>query len=147
MKKEFIQKWNCKDLSEFREAAREVFRHLPDRMVLALSGPMGAGKTEMVKLLCEQQGVRDVVSPTYALHHRYPLKTQGDIEHLDLFRMENEEELDSTGFWDFFFEKQGWIFIEWPEKMNLEQIPDDWSLFLLDLKVDGDSRELSLFRR
>ena len=54
-----------------------------ERAVVALFGPMAAGKTEFVKAIVAQAS-----SPTFAIHQSY-----GQVEHLDLFRLKNEDEL------------------------------------------------------
>src|SRR4051812_29403590 len=123
----------AQNLPEFQAAALQLAQHFSSKSVVALKGPLGAGKTEFVKTIAHQRGFADVASPTFAIHHRY----QGfslSIDHLDLYRLENEDELETTGFWDFFSESEGLIFIEWPERMNLEHIPLDWDLYVLEIQ-------------
>ena len=73
---------------------------LSEKTIVALQGPMGVGKTEFVKHLCGKFRSDTVASPTFAIHHRYS-SLRGTIDHLDLYRLENEDELETTGFWDF----------------------------------------------
>lgn len=130
-------------LDQFHAQSLEIAKLFSARAVVALKGPLGAGKTEFVKCVAKSRGFHDVASPTFAIHHRY----QGfslSIDHLDLYRLENEDELETTGFWDFFSEKEGLIFIEWPERMNLEHIPLDWDLFVLEISPDSSSRDRTL---
>jgi tRNA threonylcarbamoyladenosine biosynthesis protein TsaE len=128
-------------LVEFQKLALEIAREFKDRTVVALKGPMGAGKTEFVKTLAQASGVSDAASPTFAIHHRYH-SSKGPIEHLDLYRMESEEELETTGFWDFFSEDRGLILIEWPERMDLAHIPWSWDLFQVEIQKVSDSDRL-----
>ena len=147
IKYDLVEIRSVMNLEEFHQAARDLSRHLSTRSVLALSGPLGAGKTEFVKTVAQARGFRDMASPTFAIHHRY----QGfslNIDHLDLYRLDNEDELETTGFWDFFAETEGLILIEWPERMNLEHIPFDWDLYRLEITVFADgSRKLILEKR
>ncbi|MEZ0391805.1 MAG: tRNA (adenosine(37)-N6)-threonylcarbamoyltransferase complex ATPase subunit type 1 TsaE [Pseudobdellovibrionaceae bacterium] len=144
---QLLEVFNVRSLEDFHKSSLEAARHFTPRAVVALSGPLGAGKTEFVKTIAKSRGFHDVASPTFAIHHRY----QGfsiSLDHLDLYRLENEDELETTGFWDFFSENEGLIFIEWPERMNLEHIPLDWDLFVLEIQVSLTSeRVLRLFRR
>jgi tRNA threonylcarbamoyladenosine biosynthesis protein TsaE len=144
---DLLQVANVASLEEFQHASLEMARHLTKRSVIALSGPLGAGKTEFVKTIARARGFQDVTSPTFAIHHRY----QGYsivIDHLDLYRLNNEDELETTGFWDFFSESEGLILIEWPERMDLAHIPMDWDLFLVDIQVLADGlRRMTISKR
>lgn len=139
-----VKSIQTKSLEDFHKAALEIAKDFSAKAVVALSGPLGAGKTEFVKTIAQARGFHGVASPTFAIHHRY----QGfsvSIEHLDLYRLENENELETTGFWDFFSESEGLILIEWPERMNLEHIPLDWDLYLLEIQVKASGeRDLKL---
>jgi tRNA threonylcarbamoyladenosine biosynthesis protein TsaE len=134
-------------LDEFRMCCLEISHHFTSRSVIALVGPLGAGKTELVRTIAQSRGFQGMASPTFAIHHRY----QGfsvSIDHLDLYRLQNEDELDGVGFWDFFAENEGLIFIEWPERMNLEHIPWDWDLFLIEIEKPAEAeRKLHLTKR
>jgi len=68
--------------------------------VVALIGPLGAGKTEWVKGLAEGLGVdpKLVASPTFVIASEYPGRRC--LAHVDLYRIESEAELEATGFVD-----------------------------------------------
>lgn len=147
VKFETILEIKTKNLNEFHQACLEIGKHLSHRAVVALTGPLGAGKTELVRTIAQSRGFQGMASPTFAIHHRY----QGfsiSIDHLDLYRLESEDELEGVGFWDFFAETEGLIFIEWPERMNLAHIPWDWDLYQVVIAKPSDSaREVSLLKR
>jgi tRNA threonylcarbamoyladenosine biosynthesis protein TsaE len=69
-------------------------------IVVALIGPLGAGKTEWVKGLAEGLGVDPalVASPTFVIASEYPGRRR--LAHVDLYRIESEAELEATGFVD-----------------------------------------------
>jgi len=69
-------------------------------VVVALIGPLGAGKTEWVKGLAEGLGVDPelVASPTFVIASEYPGRRR--LAHVDLYRIESEPELEATGFLD-----------------------------------------------
>lgn len=103
----------------------DLEKHFEPRTVLLLEGEMGSGKTETVRALARRRGWKDVASPSFGLHHRYGTQDDG-ADHLDLFRIENEDELESTGFWDLFSEDRGLILVEWADRLKIEMLPRDW---------------------
>lgn len=113
--------------------------------VVALMGEMGAGKTTLVKALCAAWNVEeDAVSPTFGLVQCY--KGQGrSIYHLDLYRLEDEEEAWDLGLTEY-FDGDGLNFVEWPEQAP-GVLPAD--AVLLEVRVSGPQydgmRELSLY--
>ena len=119
-------------------------------VLVLLQGPMAAGKTELVRNFAKLKGFEDVASPSFAIHHRYrrASRDQMEIDHFDLFRLSNEEELESTGFWDLIENKQAWIFIEWPERLSEDQISRRIKLLKIVFKMNpDDSRRLELYER
>lgn len=147
VKFEVLYQKKVTSLGEFHIESLEIAKLFTHRCVVALSGSLGAGKTEFVRTVAKARGFHDMASPTFAIHHRY----QGyslNIDHLDLYRLENEDELETTGFWDFFSESEGLIFIEWPERMDLSHIPLDWDLFRLEIQMDSQgTRTLTFSKR
>jgi tRNA threonylcarbamoyladenosine biosynthesis protein TsaE len=122
--------------------AKELSTLLPANCILLLSGPMAAGKTEFVSQLALIHHCQRVASPTFALHHHY----QGDVafDHWDLYRIEGEDELESTGFWDQLQNSKSWVLIEWPEKLNTKYLPKDRLIVRLQIQPVGSLREISV---
>lgn len=81
-------------------AADVALAHAPGPLVVALVGPLGAGKTEWVKGLAEGLGVdpRLVASPTFVIASEHPGRRR--LAHVDLYRIESEAELEAAGFLD-----------------------------------------------
>ncbi len=83
--------------------------------LLTLSGNLGSGKTTLSRGIIQSCGHTGAVkSPTYTLVEPYEI---GDkrVYHFDLYRMEDPEELEFIGLWDY-LTQEALIIIEWPEK-------------------------------
>jgi tRNA threonylcarbamoyladenosine biosynthesis protein TsaE len=101
-------------------------------LVLGLVGPLGSGKTVFVKGLAEGLGIdpRLVSSPTFVLAQQYPIvretspnRAPAVLHHVDLYRLESEDELESMGFFDLF--GAGCVLaIEWADRFPTMLGPD-----------------------
>ena len=94
--------------------------------VVTFSGNLGAGKTIIIKTLCQLWGVEDAVSsPTYALVNQYKsndVNRGSTIYHIDLYRLKDEEEAYDAGIEENLYSGHLCL-VEWPE-MALGIIPD-----------------------
>ncbi len=109
-----------------RAIGREAARH---SLFVALSGPMGAGKTRLVQAACAGAGVREpVTSPTYTLVHWYG-GSRGPVVHADLYRIADASELPALG-WEDFESAGGPVFVEWAERAWGALPPDRWEIEL-----------------
>src|SRR5205085_878023 len=71
--------------------------------VLALTGDLGAGKTQFVKgFVCGLESKADVTSPTFVLVHVY-VGGRLPVYHFDFYRVENREAVLQVGFDDYLF--------------------------------------------
>ncbi|MEZ5197486.1 MAG: tRNA (adenosine(37)-N6)-threonylcarbamoyltransferase complex ATPase subunit type 1 TsaE [Bacteroidales bacterium] len=133
--------FDCKSISELKEAAKLLIEKYPDSRVFAFDGEMGAGKTTFIKSICDFLGVKDVVtSPTFAIINVY--KTNGDAEvfHFDLYRLKSIEEFFDIGYEDYFY-GDSYCFIEWPEKVE-EYLPDGTIRVNIDTETDSELRRI-----
>jgi len=89
---------------------------LPERAVIALNGPLGAGKTRLVQSLAAALGVdrRAVVSPTFVLVQEY--QGRRAVYHFDAYRLSDEEEFWALGPEEY-FAASGVCVIEWAERV------------------------------
>lgn len=100
------------------ELGARVARALPasaDALaVLYLRGELGSGKTTFARGFIRSAGVRGPVrSPTYTLLELYPAGSL-TLVHLDLYRVQSPEELDSLGLREWAAPHHVWL-VEWPE--------------------------------
>jgi tRNA threonylcarbamoyladenosine biosynthesis protein TsaE len=101
--------------SETESAGRDFAHGLSAGNVVALVGPLGAGKTQFVKGLVAEMGAPvAVTSPTFTLVHEY---TGGrlPVYHFDFFRLEKPQSVQGLGLDDYFF-GDGISVVEWADK-------------------------------
>jgi tRNA threonylcarbamoyladenosine biosynthesis protein TsaE len=85
------------------------------RLVIALTGELGAGKTTLAQAICRGYGVTEpVTSPTYAIVHEYS-SPRSQVFHIDLYRIERTEELEQLG-WADIVDSNALVIVEWPER-------------------------------
>lgn len=83
--------------------------------VVAFYGPMGAGKTTLIKDLCHRMGVTDEVnSPTFAIVNEYVTVEGESVYHFDFYRIKKLEEAYDIGYENYFY-SGNLCLIEWPE--------------------------------
>ncbi len=83
-------------------------------LVVALVGPLGAGKTTFAQGLCRGLGVRDAVtSPTFVLEERYSGRLP--VLHVDLYRLEYESEVEELGLYDR-LDGASVVLVEWADR-------------------------------
>lgn len=112
------------------------------KQIILLNGEMGSGKTEFVKQILSLLGDHLATSPSFAIHNSYQATYNGvelAIEHLDLYRLNSEEDLQSVGFWDLFENEQAIVIVEWASKLELSRLPRSWGQLVFEFKTINDS--------
>ncbi len=112
--------------------------HLNDRAVIILSGEVGAGKTTSVQLIAKVWGMKDVQSPSFAIHHRYEAGGRS-MDHVDLYRLKDDDDLESSGFWDLFAQESGLVVIEWGQRLDYDYLPLNWQR--VEVQIEKTSNE------
>jgi tRNA threonylcarbamoyladenosine biosynthesis protein TsaE len=95
--------------------ARAIARSLEPGDLFVLSGPLGAGKTFLVRAVCRELGLDSsvpVTSPTFALVHEHP--TVPPLVHADLYRLKLDREADELGLVEQ-RDAGKVLFVEWGE--------------------------------
>ena len=91
--------------------------------MVALTGPLGAGKTRFVKGLAAGIGAPcEVTSPTFTLVHEY-IGGRVPVYHFDFFRIEDRSSAERLGLDEYFF-GDGICVVEWADKFA-DLIPPD----------------------
>ena len=116
---------------ETRAVGRQLAPLLPHRGVVVLIGDLGAGKTTLTKGIVEGRGAAsadDVSSPTFTLIHEYG--TPVSVYHVDLYRLETEEQARRLGLEDL-FRQPAVVIIEWGERFP-QLLPENCVVIRID---------------
>jgi tRNA threonylcarbamoyladenosine biosynthesis protein TsaE len=108
------------DFTEDRlqDIAADILKKNPGSTIFAFYGKMGVGKTTLIKEICRQLHVSDIVgSPTFAIVNQYMTDQNQILYHFDFYRIKKQEEAFDLGYEDYFF-SGNYCFLEWPEKIE-----------------------------
>ncbi len=113
--------------------------------IIALDGPLGAGKTTLVRYLAEALGidVRQVSSPTFVIINEYANGQGPDLVHVDAYRLGSGDELDELG-WDLIVSGQAAtesliVVIEWASRVA-DALPGDGRVLWVALEPRGETQ-------
>lgn len=122
-------------------AAEKLGRLLRAGDIIAYKGGLGAGKTTFTRGIALGMGLGDSVSsPTFALVNEY----HGDkltLYHFDMYRIQSEGDLESTGFYDYPFEENV-AAVEWSE--NIAEFLPKSTIYITINAVGENSREITV---
>jgi tRNA threonylcarbamoyladenosine biosynthesis protein TsaE len=125
------------------EATQALGRQLGERLfraaVVALIGPLGAGKTQLVRAIALGLGLanpRAVTSPTFVLLQEYPARLP--IYHFDAYRLPGTAAFADLGA-DEFVNGDGVCLIEWADRVQ-ESLPADHLRIVLEVTGESSRR-------
>ena len=100
------------------ELGRKIGSQLKGGEVIAVCGPLGSGKTHLIKGIAAGAGAKDsreVNSPTFVIVNEYAGRL--DIYHIDAYRLNSVSEFEMLGFDDFCYPRSV-VLIEWADKIE-----------------------------
>lgn len=121
---------------ETKYLGRLIAGHLKPGDFLGLIGDLGAGKTSLMKGVVSFFGEESLVSsPTYSLIQFY--ETSPPVVHMDLYRLQGWDELESIGYWDVLDDPDQVVCVEW-----LDRIPGAWpgEGLIVEIAREGEGR-------
>jgi tRNA threonylcarbamoyladenosine biosynthesis protein TsaE len=121
------------DLAATAALGHALARQVRPGDVIALSGPLGAGKTELARAILAALGHEgEVPSPSFAIVQPYE-DLEPAVWHADLFRLQHPDELAELGLQAA---EAGVLLVEWPERAGANAWPQ---ALRLHMAVDPDS--------
>jgi tRNA threonylcarbamoyladenosine biosynthesis protein TsaE len=124
-----------KDKNHLDQAATKFINLTKGRKIFAFYGPMGAGKTTIIKSICRKLGALDIVtSPTFTFVNEYKTNRGESIYHIDFYRIRKTEEVFDFGIEEY-LSSGSYCFMEWPELVE-EILPAETTMVRITVKDD-----------
>jgi tRNA threonylcarbamoyladenosine biosynthesis protein TsaE len=126
---------------ETRAIGRALGSHAHAGTLVALIGPLGAGKTELAKGVAEGLGVTSIVnSPTFVLMNEHVGRLR--LFHIDAYRLDDPDEALAAGLFDD-RQASGVAVVEWADRLGDRLPPDRLELTLLPEPDGSDLRTIT----
>jgi tRNA threonylcarbamoyladenosine biosynthesis protein TsaE len=129
-------------LAQAPAVAVELLAHFAEQKLWVFSGDLGAGKTTLIRALCQQLGVAEqaVTSPSFAIVNEYA-GTSGPVYHFDFYRLRRPEEALDLGLYEY-LDSSHYCLMEWPEQVT-GLLPADVVQVVLGATPHPDQRLLT----
>lgn len=130
-----------KEVAELPLPANEIANFSAQYPVICFNGPMGAGKTTLIKEVCKLLKVIDgVSSPTYSLVNEYATEGGAPVYHFDFYRINSVDEAVDMGAVEY-FDSGNVCLIEWSEKVET-LLP--YSVLIVNIDIQDNNRIITL---
>jgi len=120
------------------EFGRKLGAQLRGGEVIGICGPLGSGKTHLIKGIAAGAGAKDhkqINSPTFVIVNEYSGRL--DIYHIDAYRLNSVSEFEMLGFDDFCY-PESVVLIEWADRV--EPALQDLDCIRIELEHAGKTR-------
>ena len=149
-----MKKIICTKEIEFDAIAKNILsklekEHKIGASVIALYGDLGSGKTTFAKNIARNLGISsEVTSPTFVIQKRFEIPENNNaffknLFHLDVYRIENIDEMAPLGFQKIVSDSKNLVLIEWADK--IESLIPKSAIKIKFLFVDDKTREVQIF--
>ncbi|MCB0414770.1 MAG: tRNA (adenosine(37)-N6)-threonylcarbamoyltransferase complex ATPase subunit type 1 TsaE [Bdellovibrionales bacterium] len=142
-----VDEVEIRSLDDLKKFAKKYSQSFQPNQIVLLQGPMGAGKTQLVNFFLKSLGFEEGCSPTFALHNLYEQERRF-IDHFDLYRLENELDLETSGFWESVSNSESMTFIEWSDRISESYFSKSLPIVKFVIaKNEDESRLICVFSR
>ena len=127
----------CHNQSETFDLGEDLGRELSGGEIILLNGPLGAGKTMLVKGIASALGIdqEDVTSPSFTLVNPHPGRLL--LYHIDLYRLdEGATAAHAVDLDEILTDENAVVIIEWAERLGRYPLPED--VWRISINGDGD---------
>src|ERR1700688_776479 len=127
--------------AETEQVAQVLAQVIDPGTVIGLVGPLGAGKTRLVRALAEALGVNPgaVASPTFVLIHEYEGRIP--VVHCDVYRLRDADEFEALGVAEY-WGGSGVFLVEWADRVADRLPAEAWFIHIEPL--GPETRRLTL---
>lgn len=133
-----------KSYEDTLEYASQFSKKLDKGTVIGFIGGLGVGKTAFTTGFVKGLGINvDVSSPTFAICNDY-IGENARVYHFDMYRVENWDDLYSTGFFDY-LDTDAYILAEWSENV-FGALPDDAVIVEIE-RIDDNTRKIKIMSK
>ena len=117
-----------RDISKIPEVVKLLLTLSKGKKLFAFYGPMGSGKTTIIKAICSELGaVSQTGSPSFTLVNEYLTKDGKTLYHIDFYRIKKQEEVFDFGIEEY-FASESYCFMEWPELIEEILPPETYKI-------------------
>lgn len=127
-------------LEKLNDITEYIVTLTKNNSIFCFYGNLGAGKTTLIKKICEQLQVTDTItSPTYPIINEYTTIDKQTIFHIDLYRLKSIEEALNIGIEEYLY-SGNICFIEWPN--NFESLFTEKHIKIKITKLEDEIRNI-----
>lgn len=144
-----MYKFKVKNLADLNNVALAIIESLQGSEIIAVSGPLGVGKTTLAKALALNLNIKESISsPSFNILKHYTNFKHDKIKnfiHIDAYRLKKSSELKNIGIEDYFNLNESFIYIEWAEKV-LDIIPSQRVIKVkIEFISENNYREITFY--
>lgn len=113
--------------------------------IISLNGDLGAGKTTLTKFIAKELGVKsEITSPTFNIVKEYKTKNKifKNLYHFDIYRINEIEELDNIGFFEYLYSDNSLCIVEWGN--NIEGLLPEDKKINVNIGIMLESRRIEI---
>lgn len=141
------RKYTTKSAKETQKLGKMLASELSSGRIIGLMGDLGGGKTTFTQGVASGLGIKkNVISPTFVFWRRYNVPKKKKLKylcHLDLYRLQNPEEIYSLGIDEYWRRNDTVCLIEWAEKIK-RYLPEKKIYFVKFKIIDPKTREITM---